>query len=423
MDKQSKQILMLAYYFPPLGGAGVQRSAKFAKYLARLGWQVHVVSVVPPPFEPVDPSLERDIQHKQITVESVQYLPRFRNFDRIPGGWRVRSLLDGWFSFPDRMRGWLRPALNMASKICSENPGIIIFSTSAPYTAHLIALELKRRYGVPWVADFRDEWSQNPYLSTVTPYHFYCHKKAEQAVLHEADTVISVTDKITQGLRKIAPDSKASFYTIPNGFDPEDFSFIHALGSSQVDDKRWTLTHVGTVNRARAELLVPLIRTLKQLDLRGVIPLSSVKMQLIGAGDWENTEFSGLDWVETHSYLPHKEALKAMAQSDLVILAESNPSAFTGKIFEYLGLHKTILGLVHPQSPAADLIKEAEAGFVIGCEGGSGLEEALIKAFQSWQRVGRLTAPKPEVIARFNREHQAETLAQILEQIRGKTEE
>ncbi len=420
MESKSKQILMLAYYFPPLGGAGVQRSTKFAKYLAREGWQVKVVSVVPPSFEPVDPSLESEIRHQQITVEPVQYQPRFRKFDRIPGGWRVRSFLDEWFSFPDRMQGWLRPALTKASKVCRENPGIMIFSTSAPYTAHLIARELKRQYGLPWVADFRDEWSQNPYLSTIIPYHLQRHKKAEQAVLHEADAVISVTDTITQGLRKIAPDSKAIFQTIPNGFDPEDFAFIHALGLTQVHDKRWTLTHVGTLNKTRAELLLPLIQTLKQLDARKVIPLSTVRLQLIGAGDWQNPEFSELDWIETQNYLPHMEALKAMDQSDLAILAESNPAAYTGKIFEYLGLQKPVLGLVHPQSPAAELIKEAEAGFVIGIGGGPGLEEALINAYQSWQMGVMPTKPKPDVIARFNREHQAETLAQIMEQISGK---
>lgn len=420
MDRQSKQILMVAYYFPPLGGAGVQRSAKFAKYLARLGWQVKVVSVVPPPFEPVDPSLECEIRDPNIMVEPVPYRPRFRKFDRIPGFWRVRSYLDEWFSFPDRMQGWLKPALAVASRICLDNPGMIVFSTSAPYTAHLIARELKRRYGLPWVADFRDEWSQNPYLRTVTPYHFRLHQRAERTVLDEADAVISVTETITRGLREIAPESGAVFDTIPNGFDPEDFSLIRNSDLTGVHDQRWKLTHVGTLNKARAEVLLPLIQTLQRLDARGAIPLSSVRLQFIGAGDWKNPEWSGLDWIETRNYLPHREALKAMDQADMAILAESNPAAFTGKIFEYLGLQKPILGLVHPQSPAAGLIREAEAGFVVGLAGGPGLEEALMKAYQSWQKSILPAPPNPEVIARFNRERQAETLAQIMEKIRAK---
>lgn len=419
MSNQINQILMIAYYFPPLGGAGVQRSSKFAKYLARQGWQVRVVSVVPQSFEPLDPSQEGEIQHQHIRVEPVNYQPRFRKFDRLPGGWRLRGFLDEWFSFPDRMQGWFKPALAAAARICDENPGIIIFSTSAPYTAHLIARELKRQYGYPWVADFRDEWSQNPYLSAATRYHWKRHKKAEQTVLHEADAVISVTDKITRGLQVIAPDSQAAFYTIPNGFDPDDFLSFHA-GLGTKSNQQWTLTHVGTVNRSRAELLLPFIRTLKKLSTSGKIPLSTVKLQLIGAGDWSNPEFSGLDWIETQNYLPHQEALKILSQTDLAILAEANPAAYTGKIFEYLGLQKPILGLVHPESPAAQLIKEADAGYVAGLEEGPLLDEALINSYQSWQKGISPVQPNLEVIARFNRERQAKQLAKIMERIQRK---
>jgi glycosyltransferase involved in cell wall biosynthesis len=409
MNIRPKQILMIAYYFPPLGGAGVQRSAKFAKYLARLGWQVIVVSVVPPSFEPLDNSLETEVHHEGITVERVEYQARFRGFDKLPGGWRLRNWLDEWLSFPDRMQGWLKPALAAADQICRENPEITIFSTSAPYTSHLIARELKSRFGYPWVADFRDEWSQNPYLATATSYHFRHHQAAEQSVLHEANAIISVTETITEGLQKIANCSKASFFTIPNGFDPEDFA-----GLSASTNKKWTLTHVGTLNRAREELLLPVIQTLKDLNTQGIIPPSAVKLQLIGAGDWRNAEFREFDWIEVHDYLPHAEALAMLKDCNLAILAEGNPAAYTGKIFEYLGLQRPVLGLVHPESPAAGLIREAQAGWVVGLEAGQGLVEALISSYRNWQIGFNPIQPRPEVMARFNRQRQATELAQII---------
>jgi glycosyltransferase involved in cell wall biosynthesis len=409
MEKPTQRLLMIAYYFPPLGGAGVQRSAKFAKYLARLGWQVKVITVVPPSFELLDTSLEAEIHSDSIEVNRVPYRARFRQFDKLPGGWRLRALLDDWLQFPDRMQGWFAPALAVCEKIYRENPGIPIFSTSAPYTAHLIARELKRRYGSLWIADFRDEWSQNPYLSTVTGYHLQRHQKAEQLVLNEANVIISVTDSITKGLKTIAPASGAGFFTIPNGFDPEDFA-----GLVSVTNKQWTLTHVGTLNQAREQLLIPVIKALKDLIARGIIPLPEVKLQLIGVGDWRNSEFTSLEWVETKGYLCHAEALAVVNSCSLAILAESNPAAFTGKIFEYLALQRPILGLVHPESPAAQLIKEAHAGWVVGLDDKNRLTELLTKSYQNWRNGNHDVKPRPEVIGRFNREQQAAELAQII---------
>jgi len=285
MAIQTKQLLMIAYYFPPLGGAGVQRSAKFAKYLARLGWQVTVVSVVRPAFEPLDVTLEAEVNRIGIAVERVPYRAKFRQLDRLPGGWRLRAVLEDWLLFPDRMKAWMAPALAVARKIVEQNPGIVIFSTSAPYTAHLIGRELKRQYGNPWVADFRDEWSQNPYQTTTRGYRFRRHQKAEQTVLNEADIVISVTETISAGLKRIAPEAAGSFFTIPNGFDPEDFRELKAVASQQ-----WTLTHVGTLNQAREALLLPVIQMLKDLIARNVISDTDVKLRLIGVGDWHNPE-------------------------------------------------------------------------------------------------------------------------------------
>jgi glycosyltransferase involved in cell wall biosynthesis len=409
MAIQTKQLLMIAYYFPPLGGAGVQRSAKFAKYLACLGWQVKVVSVVPPAFEPLDVTLEAEVNRKGITVERVPYRAKFRQFDKLPGGWRLRAVLEERLLFPDRMEGWLAPALAVARKIVEQNPGIVIFSTSAPYTAHLIARELKRRYGNPWVADFRDEWSQNPYQTITRGYRFRRCQKAEQTVLNEADIVISVTETITAGLKQIVPEAAGSFFTIPNGFDPEDFRELKALASQQ-----WTLTHVGTLNQAREALLIPLIQMLKGLIARNVISDTDVKLRLIGVGDWHNPEFTGLSWLEVQGYLPHSGALAAMKQCNMAILAEANPAAFTGKVFEYLGLQKPILGLVHPESPAARLIREAQAGWVVGLEANQELAEALCQSYQDWRNGENHIRPRPEVIARFNREQQAAELVRII---------
>ena len=108
--EKAPQLLMIAYYFPPLGGAGVQRSAKFAKYLARLGWQIEVISVEPLAGGLRDDSLTAEIDLPSIRIQRIPYQEPFRNLDRWPGGWRLRGLLQDWWLFPDQAAAWLGPA-------------------------------------------------------------------------------------------------------------------------------------------------------------------------------------------------------------------------------------------------------------------------------------------------------------------------
>jgi glycosyltransferase involved in cell wall biosynthesis len=400
---------MVAYYFPPLGGAGVQRSAKFAKYLARLGWQIDVISVIPPAFEPLDLTLEPEINHERISVTRVNHREAFRKLDRLPGGWRVRALFQEWLLFPDRMAGWFDPALQAAEAICAQDPNLHVLTTSAPYTAHLIGLELKRKYHTTWTADFRDEWTQNPYLQYPTPLHAAKHKCWEKRVLNGADLVISVTDRITRGLKSLAPDSRAIFETIPNGFDPDDLS-----GIVPVKHRQFTMTHVGTLNENRAKLVNPVLTTVRQLIMSGRIPAGAVKIRLVGPGTFRQFNPADFDFVEVHNYLPHRQAIEMMAGSDWLILAESNPAAFTGKIFEYLGLKRPILGLVHPQSPAAELICQADAGWVVDPADSEELDRLIELGFDSWESGVGSVRSKDEVIALYNREDQAKRLADLM---------
>ena len=406
-----QRLLMIAYYFPPLGGAGVQRSAKFAKYLARLGWRIEVVSMAPSPFEPLDQSLAHDVLSERITIRRVPFHSRLRNLDRLPGGWRIRATMEEWLVFPDRMRGWLKPACAAAAEICEAHPGIPVFTTSAPYTAHLIGLSLKRNYRSPWIADFRDEWSQNPYWRPPTPYHLRKHRAAEKMVLTEADAVVSVTEAITEGMHGLAPGAAAPFITIPNGFDPEDLLDIEKPDSREY----FTITHVGTINQERFRLLRSLLNTLEALFAAGRMP--RLRLKLVGSGNWEDPQLHNYPWLETTNYLPHHQALAAMAVSDLAILAEANPAAFTGKIFEYLGLELPVLGLIHPESPAAALIRRAEAGWVAGLNQDQGLAEILLNCYQLWEQRLDLVRIRKDVVREYNRECQAKALAELIRRI------
>ena len=409
---------MIAYYFPPLGGAGVQRTAKFAKYLARLGWRVEVVTVEPPAFELRDDSGLADVTSDLIHIRRLPYREKWRNFDRFPGGWRLRALFQDWLLFPDRMAAWMKPALAAASEICEANQDIAIYTTAGPYTAHLIGLYLKQRFHRPWVADFRDEWSQNPYLPLPARCLLFKHRHAERRVLRQADVVLTVTDTICNGLRSLAPGAGAQFEVIPNGFDPDDFQHLNSGSGAH---EFFTITHVGTLNQERAKLLVPFIQQLNTLITSGELPETAMKLKLVGQGNYRELNLPDGGWVETVPYLPHHDALRIMSGSDMLVLAESNPAAFTGKIFEYLALKRPILGLVHSQSPAAKLIREAGAGWVMGTDLSNhqtrDMQRILLDCYRAKQNGTECCRYQPEAVARYNRENQAAQLAELIKGI------
>ena len=273
----------------------------------------------------------------------------------------------------------------------------------------MIGLALKRRFGSFWVADFRDEWTQNPYLRFPTRFHANRHRQAERQVLAGADLITAVTAKITNGLHDLAPRAQAVFETIPNGYDPADLQ-----GLNYQQQPYFTLTHIGTLNPARSSLVEPLVKVLKRLVAQGKIPAAELRLQLIGSVNPRYLGCAGLDWVVCQDYLPHREALKAMSHSDLLILAESNPAAFTGKIFEYLGLGRPILGLVHPASPAAELIQRAQAGWVVSSDDSAQLEKIILAIYQGWRSGKAVIKPQATVVSVYNRELQAARLAELI---------
>jgi glycosyltransferase involved in cell wall biosynthesis len=406
---------MIAYYFPPLGGAGVQRTAKFAKYLSKMGWRLEVVSVEPPSFELMDNSGLTDVTNESIRIHRITYREPFRSLDRLPGGWRLRSWCQDWLLFPDRMAGWFSPALATAVEICKANPDMAIYTTSAPYTAHCIGYYLKKQFQRPWIADFRDEWSQNPYFSFPARCQIIRHRRAERKVLNEADIVLTVTDKISTGLRELASSSRALFDVIPNGFDPDDFK-----GIKPGPDSHFTITHVGTLIPERSKLFAPLFQQLDGLIQNGQLPGGAIKLKLVGQGNYQDIRFPENILVETLPYVSHHEAIQIMSGSDLLILAESNPAAFTGKIFEYLALKRPVLGLVHPQSPAAQLIREAGAGWVIGAGNDPGthcpedIGSILLQCYHAKQTGNPCCEWNSDVIGRYNREKQAGKLEELI---------
>ncbi|MBE0603491.1 MAG: glycosyl transferase family 1, partial [Deltaproteobacteria bacterium] len=188
---------MIAYYFPPMGLSGVQRTLKFAKFLPKYGWKPTVLTVVPTGYYAMDPSLLAEAEEAGIEIVRTSSVDPNRLFakarmTRMPSE-PVRQLAQ-FFSdllfIPDTKIGWKRRAVKVGSELLRQRSFDALFATAPPQTDLLIGLELKRRSKLPLVIEYRDSWLDYPFKGFPTPLHRMLHARLERRVIQGCDKVI-----------------------------------------------------------------------------------------------------------------------------------------------------------------------------------------------------------------------------------------
>lgn len=381
-----KKVLIISYMFPPVGGGGVVRMTKFAKYLPQFGWMPRVVTVKKALYHIEDQSLLAEIP----TLTKVS---RVGYFD--PALWSKNPYWQAIFTYilypifliPDARILWFLPGLIRAYKIVKKENIKIVFTSSSSYSDHLIALFLKKLTKVKWVADFRDEWSNNLGIRFPTKLHLILAQFLERKVVQNADHIIGVSKPIISFLRDLSKE-KSKFTTLNNGFDPTDFK-------EKVYRKRAKchFLHAGAIYGQR-----------KNNQLESAI------------SELKNKNIS-FDFLGGKKRLPHSEAVKAIATADVLVLILSPvyyPGVFSGKLFEYLAARRPILALVPEKSEAAKLIRKLNAGIVVDPGDKEAIKKAILTFYQKWQK-NSLSLPQSD-ISGFNRQKITEKLAQIFDQ-------
>lgn len=354
MNDGFRKVLIIAYYFPPLGLSGVQRTAKFAKFLPKFGWKPTVLTVDPTGYYAFDESLLKEVE------EAGTVILRSRSFDanrifrkkgvvKMPSE-RVRKVLQflgDTFFIPDTKIGWKSSALKAASELLQRERFDLIFATAPPQTDFLIGTALKKKFRLPLVLDYRDAWLEYPFKYYATPLHWYWHKRLEKKVQKVADKVVVTHRRIKENLLKRFPALSYHDVTIiSQGYDTEDFS------SASVERKRspgrLKITHAGTfyADRNPSVLLRALANILQlQPGLRGRIELN-----FVGTTRKEDVQLVkklGLqEEVVFHGYLEHRDCINQLVSSDVLWYVNDNDTSAPGKLYEYFGAQKAILASV-----------------------------------------------------------------------------
>jgi len=375
------KVLIITYYWPPSGGSGVQRWVKFVKYLPHFG--IEPVMLIPenPTYPATDNSLREDLaedlnvyKSKSIDPFSVLELLSGKNKSSIakPSSslgktqgitGKIMSWVRANIFIPDARVGWLITARKKAADIAVKHGINTVITTGPPHSVHFTGKYLKEKYGLRWIADFRDPWSQiyyNQLLPKTAPVK-KLDLKLEKSVLQTADEVIVISPSMVSRQQDIVD---RSYQLITNGFDPDDFPQKSTVTSGQLP---FTIRHIGTLSEAS----VPLVFFRALSHLSDHLEWRSEFIGNIHHRVRELTEEFSLDSnIVFKDYMPHAKAISHMMSSDMLLLViprvADNELILTGKLFEYLATGKPILMIGPKNGDAAHIIREAGQGHCFG---------------------------------------------------------
>lgn len=450
--QKPKKVLMVAYYFPPLSGSGVFRSIKFAKYLPLYGWRPTVISTDQPPngWNFADETQVTEIPAEAEVIRIPDKISTGR--ETTIGSNRMQSVLGflqsvlqfsleadtifskmvqeqqgliQLFTFPCAVLSWAYDVAQYIEKHMDLNQFDVIYTTSGPSSAHLIGFYLKQKYGIPWVADYRDPWTFNPYgpsYDASNPGQKLLFE-LESVLLRHASCNITVSDGWAQDYIKHFQIPRDQIVSITNGYDEADFSLLGAPGGRT---KKFTISYCGLLYTAQRSI-EPIFIALSKLAKERKIDLKQVEFRVVGNSSQDNIQVAqkyklGSILVQT-GYLSHIDALKSNLDANILLLLVGDDPKFsavyTGKIFEYLRSGKPILALAPKGGIVDQVLQETGHGKSFLSSQISKIKEMLLQEYQKWQSgetAGPLCSPQ---IAQFERKTLTQELARVLETVRN----
>ncbi len=436
MMDNKKRVLIITYYWPPGTGAGVFRWLKFSKFLGDFGWEPVIYTPENPEAQGTDHSLEKDIPGG-ITVLRRPIREPYRYYKILTGRKQEEKIQSGFLSerrkpgladkvatwirgncfIPDARKFWIKPSVRFLTRWLHDNPVDAILSTGPPHSMHIIGMKLKERFGMPWLADFRDPWTQIDFYDKLmlTPRADRKHRRLEQKVLSRADKLLTVSQHGAHDMEKICG---RHVEVVTNGFDPDDFSDL-----PPTDKQEFCITHLGSMNADRNPDM--LWKVLSGLVMSDPFFSEYLKVRLIGKTDFSVQEslihYGIHPFVECIPPLSHHQALAKAATSAILLLPLNNtPNVMgitTGKLFDYLGLRRPILCIGPPSGDAATIIRETQSGTTVHFHDENRCRDTLMK-WASLFRKNQLHAGKGP-IHDYDRKKLTASIAQLLDDACG----
>ncbi|MGN0032705.1 MAG: glycosyltransferase [Candidatus Limimorpha sp.] len=431
-----RRVLIITYYWPPSGGSGVQRWLKMSKYLPENGWEPVIYTTSDAEYPVEDPSLEKDVSPqteviRRPIIEPYTFYKRFigiKKNDKVKAGftnegeekssWRenISRWARGNLFIPDARRWWIRPSVRFLSKYLEKNHIDAIISTGPPHSMHLIARELHKKSNIPWIADFRDPWTEVFYFNSLklTKCSINKHKRLERQVLTESNLVVAVGWHEADDLKRLGANNVA---VVTNGFDDECINKDNFYSKNE----KFVISYTGVFLPNESFVIWDAIKELceESQDFN-----NSVNINLIGHIDNSVMKYiheKGLDDKYNNiEYVQHEKALEYQRTSDLLLLmiphADKAEAILTGKLFEYLASGRPILAIAPVNGDVAKIIKETHSGVVIDYDDKEMMKKALSDFYQKY-KDNQLVTRNTDLVSNYSRRNLTKDYAKLLSEI------
>ncbi|WP_297982520.1 glycosyl transferase GT4 family protein [uncultured Methanobrevibacter sp.] len=489
-----RKVILIAFYFNQINEIASKRLRALAKYLPEFGWEVIVIA---PDLGNVP--LENDSLDSKIVITDYEdmfshYLNKFKfkkgntkdvsfegldsnsnsgkDNDRLKDSSSVSnpllskavSLAGEIFAYPDGMKYWYEPAFEEASKIIESEDISAIISSSWPITCHTIAKDLKKKYDIPWVADLRDLWNLNPYVShSFIREHFELN--LEKKTFENVDALTSTSELAKETLSTLHPDKRIE--AILSGYDEDDFKVLDSFKEDDMDDfkvldsfkeegdfkvldsfkeddmddfkvlesshednvedlssnssSKLKFIYAGSLygGKRDPELLFKAIR-----ELEDESKIDSSKISIEFYGDRGNLDEIGMkyglsDILKIGGRISHDEVLKKQADSDVLLLISWNDEKekifIPGKLYEYFALRKPVLSIGYKEGSLNDLIKETNVGYHVSDLNST--KEAVLGIYNEFKERGSIKLSSDADVEKYSMRNMASNFAKLLNEL------
>ena len=419
------KVLVIAYYFPPMGLSGVQRTLKFVKYLKNFNWQPTVITTGEVGYFAHDISLTKELDDLNIQViriggkEPNAMLAKFGTI-KLPTEFirKILNRISQTIFIPDNKISWSKKAYKKVEEIISNEHFDAIFVTCPPFSAFSYVSQIRKKSDIPIFVDYRDLWYESYFSFYPTPVHKHLHKKEEYNALKAVDRVLVTNRRIKEKLLKDFPFlSFEDIVILSHGFDPEDFERIPAHPKPK---NKLVIMYSGIFMAYNTPKYF--LKAFKELSVERPDIAAEIELHFVGYLGKENRKLvrklNLQEFVKDFGYVNHDDSIAKIKSADvlwfMVDRLKNIDAILPGKVYEYVGAQKPVIACV-PDGAAKMAVEEYGAGFICEPDNISNIKQTLLTVYELYKK-NQLPKPEETILEKYRRDYLTEMLSKQFQQ-------
>ena len=429
-----KKVLFITYYWPPAGGATVNRIFKFSQFLPEFGWEPVILTTEGGDFPFTDESLLKEVNPETKVYRSRGFsLHKMfkkvspssgKNF--VPYGFTDESKnsfmdnLSRWVKYnmiPDTRYPWYFSTHQKAAEIIRAEKIDLIFSSSPPQTNHMIAHKAARKTGIPWVADFRDPWTDVFWLLDRSKRLKFIHRrdqKIEKRTIEGMDGIVTVGPSLVEILQR---KTTKKIHQITNGYDEKYF-----VKEDVIPRDKFRITYAGSLSREQnpscfiraLEMLKDKVDFFDQCEILFLGNFPGYLSEL-----FDQSSYRGK--IVYKPYTHYAESIRSIMDSELLLMivpeTRDNKCILTSKLFDYIGADRPVLCYGPPDGDAAMVLDESGCGMTFSYADAEASARFIYDTFIHWKNKTGVDNTRADSIKKYTRRSLTAQLAQVFESV------